>query len=172
MGEGPHRAAVDLETTLSQFGHQAPQGEGPRRHPATQPVGLGPLILRGTCPPILPGAALPVFRRRCDHFTTLDGATLSAPATARTVSPASSRAIARVRMSIERALVMEAGLLNPASMVNQKSPAQGIPKDSLKHHPALTRIELGIPAGQRVIHHLMDLALLILRHDPAPHMVG
>ena len=69
-----------------------------------------PRILRGTCPPILPGAALPVARRRCDHFTTRDGATLKAAAASRTVSPASSRAIARSRISIERGLVMQAGL--------------------------------------------------------------
>ena len=63
-----------------------------------------------TCPPILPGAALPNARLRCDHLTTLEGATLSASATPRTVSPRSSRAIARSRMSIERARVMKAGL--------------------------------------------------------------
>ena len=44
------------------------------------------------------------------NFTTLDGATLRASAIARTVSPASSRAIARSRISIERGLVMKAGL--------------------------------------------------------------
>jgi hypothetical protein len=49
-------------------------------------------------------------RRRSAHFTTFDGATLGAPAMARTVTPASSRAIARFRISVERGLVMEAGL--------------------------------------------------------------
>jgi hypothetical protein len=83
--------------------------------------------LRGACPPVLPGAALPVTRRRCDHFTTPDGATLNASATARTVSPASSRAIARARMSIERGFVMRARLHIPASAMNQKSQPEEIP---------------------------------------------
>jgi len=42
MGEGPYRAAVDPEATLSRFGHQAPQGEGPVRHPGAQPVRCRP----------------------------------------------------------------------------------------------------------------------------------
>jgi hypothetical protein len=37
-----------------------------------------------------PGAALPVVRSRCDHFTTLEGLMLSAAATARMLSPAAS----------------------------------------------------------------------------------
>ena len=60
--------------------------------------------------PILAGATLPVARRRCDHFTTVEGATLSAAPTSRTVSPVSSRAIARTRRSIERGFTIEAGL--------------------------------------------------------------
>ena len=68
------------------------------------------LILGGTCPPSLPGTTLPVRRNRSDHFTTLDGATLSAAATDRTLSPAASRAIARTRKSIDKGLVIGAGL--------------------------------------------------------------
>ena len=77
------------------------------------------------------------LRLRCDHFTTLEGATLSASATSRTVSPRSSRAIARSRISIERGLVMKAGLHTPAPTLNQKSTRQGIPQDSNKRHSAL-----------------------------------
>jgi hypothetical protein len=69
-----------------------------------------PRILRGTCLPTLPGATLPLVHRRSDHFTTLDGATLGTSAILRTLSPASSRAIARSRMSIERGFVMKTGL--------------------------------------------------------------
>ena len=52
-------------------------------------------------PPIFPAAALPVARNRRGHFTTLDGPRLSARATTRTLSPASTRATARSRKSIE-----------------------------------------------------------------------
>jgi len=38
---------------------------------------------------------MPVARSLCVHFTTLDGATLSARATFRTLSPAAIRATAR-----------------------------------------------------------------------------
>ena len=69
-----------------------------------------PRLLRGTCPSILPGVALRVARRRCDHFTKLDGATLKAAAASRTVSPAASRAIARTGIINERGLVIQAGL--------------------------------------------------------------
>jgi hypothetical protein len=40
-------------------------------------------------------------RNRRDHFTTLDGPRLSARATTRTLSPASTRATARSRKSFE-----------------------------------------------------------------------
>jgi len=53
----------------------------------------------------LPGAALPVARC-CDHFTTIDGATLKAHATARTLLLAASRAIACLRKSIDKGFVI------------------------------------------------------------------
>ncbi len=116
MGKSPHRAVVDLEATPGQFGHKTTQGEGPVRHPGTQPVRLFATDLARHVPADLArrsaarGPPPPVARRRCDHFTTLDGATLRASATSRTVWPASSRAIARSRISIERGFVMKAGL--------------------------------------------------------------
>jgi hypothetical protein len=58
----------------------------------------------------LPGATLPVARSLCVHFTTLDGATLSASATFRTLSPAAIRATARSRKSIDRGLTIAVGL--------------------------------------------------------------
>jgi Domain of Unknown Function (DUF1259) len=68
-----------------------------------------PAIFGGTWPPILPGATLPVARSLCVHFTTLDGATLSASATFRTLSPAAIRATARSRKSIDRGLTIGHG---------------------------------------------------------------
>ena len=80
-------------------------------HPGAQPGRMLPGdLVRHLPADILPGAALPVVRLRCDHVTTLDGAILKAPAALRTVSPASSRAIARSRISIERGCVMKTGL--------------------------------------------------------------
>ena len=46
-----------------------------------------PEIFRGRLPPGLPGVQLPVMRRRCDHFTTLDGSTSNAAASSRTAGP-------------------------------------------------------------------------------------
>lgn len=60
--------------------------------------------------PIFAGAQLPVARWRCDHFTTEDTATPSAAATVRVLSPRASRAIARLRRSIDNGPAMPAGL--------------------------------------------------------------
>jgi hypothetical protein len=70
----------------------------------------------------LPGATLPVARSRCDHFTTLDGATLSAAATARTLSPAARRDIARTRKSIDKALVIAAALQSSTQIESENQP--------------------------------------------------
>jgi hypothetical protein len=77
---------------------------------ATSHARWAPAIFGGTWPPILPGATLPVARSLCVHFTTLDGATLSARATFRTLSPAAIRAPARSGKSIDRGLTIAAGL--------------------------------------------------------------
>ena len=87
-----------------------------------------PTILRGRLPPGLPGAQLPVARRRCDHFTTLEGATLSASATFRTVCPSSSRAIARSRKSIEIARLIDKASIVVFINLNQIKTENGIPK--------------------------------------------
>lgn len=100
MGEIPYPVVVNAQPAFDQFGHQATQDERGLRHPGALQSASSPLILCGTCPPILPGQALPDARSHCDHFTTLEGATRIASATARTVSTASSRAITRSRMSI------------------------------------------------------------------------
>jgi len=60
-----------------------------------------PASLRLRCPPILPGATLPVVRRRCDQRTTLDALTMTVEATERTLSPATTRKATRSRKSIE-----------------------------------------------------------------------
>jgi hypothetical protein len=77
---------------------------------ATSHARWAPAIFGGTWPPILPGATLPVARSPYVHFATLDGATLSARATFRTLSPAAIRAPARSRKSIDRGLTIAAGL--------------------------------------------------------------
>jgi hypothetical protein len=102
MGEDPHRAMVHPEATLGQFRHRAAQGEAPSAIRARSRLASAPLVFGSACPAILPGATLPVVRLRADRFTTRDGATPDASATARTVTPASSRASARARMSLKK----------------------------------------------------------------------
>ena len=80
----------------------------------------------------MPGAQLPVARRRCDHFTTLEGATLSASATFRTVCPSSSRAIARSRKSIEIARLIDKASIVVFINLNQIKTENGIPKRFIK----------------------------------------
>ena len=86
-----------------------------------------PEIFRGRLPPDLPGAQLPVLRRRCDHFTTLDGATSNAAATSRTVCPRSRRSIARSRRSIEIGLAIARAPIAALTDLNQIAAANGIP---------------------------------------------
>jgi hypothetical protein len=74
----------------------------------------------------LPGATLPVARSLCVHFTTLDGATLSASATFRTLSPAAIRATARSRKSIE-GLTIAAGL-QPGQQLESETRRFGNPR--------------------------------------------
>src|ERR1700716_594284 len=88
--ECPDGAVVDPQPAPGKFGHQAAQGETPAAVRATSHARWVPAIFGGTWPPILPGATLPVARSLCVHFTTLDGATLSARATFRTLSPAAN----------------------------------------------------------------------------------
>lgn len=102
MDELPHRPIIDLQAPLRQLDNQPTQGKRRRSHPLDQPSAM----VTGD----LGGATLPVARSRSDHFTTLDGATLNAAATARTLSPAASRDIARVRKSIDKGLVISADL--------------------------------------------------------------
>lgn len=71
------------------------------------------------CPPILPGAALPVARCRPDQRTTVAALMLNTAATERTLSPANTRATARSRRSIEYGLVITAAS-KPARSLNQK----------------------------------------------------
>jgi len=87
-----------------------------------------PTILRGGCPPVPAGAQLPVARKRCDHFTTLDGATSSAADTCRTLSPRARRAIARSRKSIDIALPTSQPSILGTETVNQQNTQSGIPK--------------------------------------------
>jgi hypothetical protein len=63
-------------------------------------------------------------RRLCVHFTTRDGATLSARATFRTLAPAAIRATARSRRSLDRPSPPAS---NPANSLNQKPGDSGIP---------------------------------------------
>src|ERR1700720_4076291 len=78
-------------------------------------------------PPILPAATLPVARSLCVHFTTLDGATLSARATFRTLSPAAIRATAHSRRSIDRGLTIAAGL-QPGQQLESETRRFGNPQ--------------------------------------------
>jgi len=102
----------------------------------------------------LVGAALPVVRNRCDHFTTLAGLMLKAAATARTLSPFRTRPTARSRKSIDNGFAIHAGLLPPASMLNQINRDSRIPFDSTSHHPAL---EHYAPKWNRFGDHIMRL---------------
>jgi hypothetical protein len=72
-------------------------------------------------------AALPVRRSRCDHFTTLDALMHKAAATARTLSPAASRDIARLRKSIDKGRVIHAGL-RPSTKFESETTRIGNPK--------------------------------------------
>ena len=86
-----------------------------------------PTILRGRRPPTFAGAKLPVARKRCDHFTTLEGATSSAAATWRTLCPDATRAIARARKSIDIARVIPNDSTLAKTTVNHLRPETGIP---------------------------------------------
>jgi hypothetical protein len=68
-------------------------------------------------PPILPGATLPLTRLRAAHLTTLDTATRRAAATSRVVPPASRRAIASSRRSIEYGFDMKTDLQRSAHRI-------------------------------------------------------
>jgi hypothetical protein len=98
---------------------------------ATSHARWAPAIFGGTWPPILPGATLPVARSV--HFTTRDGATLSAHATFRTLAPAAIRATARSRRSLDRP---SSPASNPANSLNQKPCDSGIPN---RFRPASSR---------------------------------
>jgi len=60
-----------------------------------------PAKTRGRCPPIQYAAALPVARKRCDHFTTLATLTPNSAAVARHVRPPATDATTRSRRSLE-----------------------------------------------------------------------
>jgi hypothetical protein len=96
MNEVPDRSIAHLDALLGQFGDQPAQGH-------IRPAGdllqkPRPVFANQNARPMAPiflGAALPVARKRCDHFTTLETPTRNVAATERTVSPATTRATAR-----------------------------------------------------------------------------
>ena len=94
------------------------------------------------CPPILPGVALPVARCRPDQRTTVAALMLNTAATDRTLSPASTRATARSRRSIEYGLLIAAGLhTQPAASIKHHTNCESL-IDPLQRHPALVLLML------------------------------
>src|SRR5207253_10300266 len=64
VDELPHRPVIDLQPAFGEFGDQPAQGEVPYLGAFQQPITMLPEIAFGLCPPIWPGAKLPVARKR------------------------------------------------------------------------------------------------------------
>src|ERR1700720_1153656 len=102
MDEVPHRVVIHLETTLGQLGHQSAQGEGFLPDPVHKPGMVLALIAFGLCPPICPGATLPVCRKRRTQVIAVLIPTPNREAAARRDRPSSSTAVTtRSRRSTE-----------------------------------------------------------------------
>src|SRR3979490_2401455 len=100
--EPPHRAVARRRAAPRQLRHHRSQRQvrllgGPRPH--TPPLSLFSSSCRQ--PPILYAAALPVARKRCDHFTTLATLTPNSAAVARHERPATTEPTTRSRRSCE-----------------------------------------------------------------------
>jgi hypothetical protein len=78
VGKGPHRAVVHCSPRSASSATSPRKVKSPSAIRARSQSASPPWILRGTYQPILAGAALPVARHRCDHFTKLDGTMLRA----------------------------------------------------------------------------------------------
>ena len=129
MDELPHRAVVDLHPALGELRHQPAQGEVPLPAPLQQPVAPGRRRASsaggrpsGPAPRCRSPGTAPPTRSPCSPRRR------SAPPPVRHDSPPRTTAsTTRSRRSIERGRAIHAGLLLPASMVNQINPKRGIP---------------------------------------------
>ena len=79
---------------------------------------------RGRFAPAGWGAALPVARKRCDHFTTEATLTPNNVAVARHERPDATDATTRSRRSLEYARGMPAGLLSGQQLESPRKPRQ------------------------------------------------
>src|SRR5215468_5218316 len=93
LEKAPHGAVARRRAALSEFGHHCAQGQiRPLGDPRQQPLPFA-------CQQQLFPAALPLVRRRCDHFTTLATLTPTSAAVARHVRPFATEPITRSRRS-------------------------------------------------------------------------
>src|SRR5215467_13433613 len=100
LEEAPHCAVARRRAALSEFGHHCAQGQiRPLGDPRQQPLPFA-------CQQQLFPAALPLVRRRCDHFTTLATLTPTSAAVARHVRPLATEPITRSRRSCESCHLM------------------------------------------------------------------
>ena len=143
----PDRAIARSPRRARQFRHQAPQRHvRRRREPRQQPLPLRRQRIAPP-PPIGFAAALPVARKRCDHFTTLATLTWKVLATSRQLAP--PRPPPQPRVHEDQANRVSPSMLAPipASILNQKCPRVGNPKsDSVRINPTLAHI--GMPSAR------------------------
>src|SRR5579863_2165097 len=102
VNEVPHRSVVDLEAALGQLRHQPAQREGALADASARKTWCSPAIAFGLCPPIWPGATLPVCRKRRTQPTTVLTPTPNcAAARCRDSPPCKTAPTTRSRRSIE-----------------------------------------------------------------------
>jgi len=111
VDEVPDRPIIDLEAALGEFGDKPAQGEVPGLGALQQP---GTVLARNClrlCPPICPGATLPVSRkRRTQTIAVLTPTPNCAAAWWQDRPPLSTAATTRSRRSIEYGLPIHTGL--------------------------------------------------------------
>jgi hypothetical protein len=102
VDEVPDCPIIDLEAALGEFGDQPAQGEVPCLGALQQPNTVLARIAFGLCPPICPGATLPVSRkRRTQTIAVLTPTPNCAAAWWHDMPPVSTAATTRSRRSIE-----------------------------------------------------------------------
>jgi hypothetical protein len=102
MDEVPDRPIIDLQAALGEFGDEPAQGEVPILGRCNSQARCSPAIAFGLCPPILPGATLPVSRsRRTQWITVLMPTPNWAAAPRRDIPPFSTAATTLSRRSSE-----------------------------------------------------------------------
>ena len=146
MNEIPHRPIIDLEAALSQFGHQAAQGEGavpdaPRQKGRV--LASDRLGLASAHPARRDAARLAKAPDPIDHRARRDPEARRRIHAA-TAPPSKPRPPRAGEDPLNKAFPSMLASC-PASTVNQNDADSGIPLDSAQSHPALEAIRGSLP---------------------------